>query len=144
METELMSMDYKGGDKYEHSSTDWGITRTKGSEASAVNINNIMKKFKTTGQLTHISANLMEYRDTSGATDLHAMMNIVADAQSDFMHMPAAIRKACNHDVGNFIPYVDNPENLEQCVAWGILPKSALPEAKPVPTAPTPTPVEED
>lgn len=138
-----MSMGYKS-DTYEHVPTIWGVSKAKGSEEPATNINNIMNKFKKTGQLTHISNTLMEYRDTTGATDLHAMMNIVADAQSEFMNMPAHVRKACNHDVGNFIPFVDDPENLDQCIEWGLLPPEAKPEAISVPSTPTPPPETEE
>lgn len=114
---------------------DWGESRTKQSAEAETNINNILARYNKTGQLTHISQALGEYRDVSGLPDLHEAMNIVAEAQSMFQELPAAIRKRVGHDVGNFLPFVDDPENLEECIELGLLPESAKP--KPVPTAPT-------
>lgn len=119
---------------------DWGPSRTKQSPSAETDINAIFKRFTETGQLTHISAALGEYRDMSGIPDLHEAMNIVADAQSSFMELPAEIRKICGHDVSKFLPFIDNPENFDKCVELGLLPakptKAAdLSEAKSVPIA---------
>jgi len=119
---------------------DWGVSRTKQSEEKKCNINNIIKMYTKTGELQHISKTLMEYRDMSGIPDLHTAMNIVADAQSTFMELPAHIRAKCNHDVGAFLNYFDNPDNAEELVDAGVLPESARPAAPP--PAPPEPPVE--
>lgn len=124
---------------------DWGVSRTKQNLSEATNINKIMRRYVRDGELTHISRALGEYRDVSGLPDLHQAMNLVADAQSTFNQLPAAIRKRCGHDVGNFIPFIDDPDNLEECVELGLLPKSALPkESKIVPTTLTNSPTPEE
>ncbi len=99
----------------------WGPSLTKQSARDECNINVIVKRFTKTGQLTHISDGLGEYRDMSGIPDLHEAMNIVADANSLFMELPAEIRKACGHDASNFIDFIDDEENFDQCVEWGLL-----------------------
>lgn len=116
--------------------TDWGPTRTKQSAEAESNINNIVKLYTKTGQLTHISQHLANYRDMSGIPDLHEAMNIVADANSTFQDLPAEVRKAMRHDVANFLPFIDDPENLEQCVEWGILPAPTKAEPNPGPIPP--------
>jgi len=55
-------------------------------------------------------------------------MIIVADAQSMFMDLPAHIRKRVGHDVANFLPFIDDPENFDECVELGLLPPSKKPE----------------
>ncbi len=66
--------------------------------------------------------------------DLAEAMNIVADANSLFMELPAEIRKAVGHDVGNFLPFIDDPENFDTCVEMGLL----EPKSNNVPTPPEP------
>lgn len=127
-----MSMRHNGLEAHD-GPVDWGITRTKQSEEKACNINNIVKKFKRGGELTHISNALMQYRDVSGIPDLHEAMNVVANANSLFAEMPAEVRKACQHDAANFLPFIDNPDNLEECQAMGILPPTAQAKDVPIP-----------
>lgn len=125
-----MSMLHNGESQEEHDApVKWGPTRTKTSFEPETNINNIIKRFTKTGQLEHISSALGEYRDLSGIPDLHQALTIVANAQSTFNELPAAVRKACDHDVGKFLPFIDNPANFEQCVEMGLLP----PKSKTVP-----------
>lgn len=112
--------------------TDWGPTRTSQSAKAECDINSIMRRVEKTGQLTHISAAIAQYRDVSGLEDLHGMMNAVADANSLFEELPAEIRKLCHHNPRNFLPFIDNPENNEQCIKLGLLPK---PEKKTDPPA---------
>lgn len=132
-----MSMSHNGLDPHD-GPVDWGVSRTKQSQEPATNINNIVAKYMKTGQLTHISETLGQYRDVSGLPDLHEAMNLVAAAQSSFNELPAAIRKRVGHDVANFLPFIDDPANLEECVELGLLPESALPKTKTVPTPPEP------
>lgn len=100
---------------------DWGESRTKQSAEPESNINNIMARYKKTGELTHVAESLGEYRDVSGLPDLEQAMNIVADAQSMFMELPPHIRKRVGHDVGNFLPFLDDPANKDECIALGLI-----------------------
>lgn len=113
--------------------THCGPTKTRQSQGPATNINNIIAKYKKTGELTHISTALMQFRDVSGLPSLHEAMNVVADANSTFMELPAEVRKACKHDVSNFIPYLEDPGNREEAESFGLLDPTP---AKPVPTPP--------
>jgi len=112
--------------------TKWGVSRTKQSATDDTDINLIFARFQETGQLTHISNELMVYRDASlDPKNLHEALNIVAEAHSLFEELPAAIRHRLGHDVGNFLPFIDDPENLDECIELGLLPK----ETKTVPKA---------
>lgn len=118
--------------------TDWGVSKTKQSQEAQCNINNIIKMYTVTGTLTHISEALGEYRDmTLQPKDMHECMNIVANAQSLYHELPAEVRKATGHNVANFLPYIDDPENIDKCVEMGLLPApNATRESKSVPTPP--------
>ncbi len=115
---------------------EWGPSLTKQSARDECDINFIVKRFTKTGQLTHISDGLLEYRDLSGIPDLHEAMTIVADANSLFQELPAEIRKACGHDAGNFIPFIEDEENFDQCVEWGLLPPSTVEKLREAITVP--------
>lgn len=117
---------------------DWGESRTKQSDEAATNINNIVRKYVKTGELSHISKEMMQYRDISGTPDLHTAMVIVANANTAFQELPAAIRKRVGHDAGNFLPFIDDPENFEECLELGLLEEADRPEAISVPTPPIP------
>ncbi len=136
-----MSMKSHNGIERRDGPVDWGVSRTKQSQEAETNINNIIKRYTRTGQMTHISEHLGQYRDVSGLPDLHEAMNIVADAQSMFNELPAAIRKRVGHDVGNFLPFIDDPDNFDECVELGLLPPAA--EKKPVRDADSLKPIEE-
>lgn len=122
---------------------DWGPSRTKQSAEPETNIKQIFSRFQATGEMTHISNALMAYRDMSDLPDLESAMNIVANANSLFAELPAHIRKRVGHDAANFLPFIDDPENLEECIELGILPKETkivpkahVSETKIVPTRP--------
>ncbi len=117
----------------------WGPTRTKQSSEPECNINNIVKRFTKTGELTHISTALGEYRDMSGTPDLHTAMNIVADAQSIFMELPPEIRFKCDNDVAKFLNFFDDKANTNELVDYGVLPESErIPEPETPPETPAP------
>lgn len=113
--------------------------RTKQSAEAECNINNIMAKYAKTGQLVHVAETLGEFRDISGIPDLNEAMNIVADANSAFNELPAEVRKACEHNAGNFLEWFDNPENRDEAVKLGLI----VPRSKSAPTAQEKTTVKE-
>lgn len=113
-----------------------GVGRTKQDPAAECDINVLLRKYKAKGELSHISNHLAQYRDISGVPDLHEAITIVADAQSTFEHLPAEVRAQCDHDPGNFLPWIDQPANAETAMKYGLLPMTELKpgEARTVPT----------
>lgn len=99
-----------------------GVGRTKQSPAAECDINVLLRKYKQAGELSHISNHLNQYRDLTGTPDLHEAMNIVADANSEFEHLPAEVRAECGHDASNFLPWIDNPDNQDTAEKYGLLP----------------------
>lgn len=82
------------------------------SQAEEADINVIVKRFGISGQLPQ-SVRLPEYGDFEGPSDYHAAMNYVTEAQGAFLSLPAAIRAEFNNDPGEFLAYVEQPENRE-------------------------------
>lgn len=110
----------------------WGESQTIQSQEPETNINQIMKRWERTGELTHVSRAIAQYRDMTGIPDLEGALNIVADAQSIFEEMPAEVRKACDHNVAKFLPFIDDPGNLERCIELKILPPKMVEEELPL------------
>lgn len=109
------------------------------------NINNILEKYKRTGQLAHISNTLGMYSDISEIPTLHECMNIVADAQSVFAELPASVRKQCAHDPSNFEAWLSDPRNREEADQLGLFepveePAQIVPSPQETETNTVPTP----
>jgi len=68
-------------------------------------INNIIKKYKRTGVLTHVTSAVGQYGDYSSVPDFHEAMNIVARAQQEFELLPAALRKRFANDPAQFFGF---------------------------------------
>lgn len=108
--------------------------------AGESDINNIVKKYKRTGVVSHVSSVTPLEGDFSEAVDFHTAMNIVADAQQRFDALPATVRKRFSNDPALFLDAFANPEMLPELKSLGlILSDSALVENQPTSLNPEPT-----
>ncbi len=92
----------------------------KQSFADECNINNIMAKFNKTGILEHENKRKPRYGDLIDAVDYHSSLNKTIEAQDAFDNLPSAIRSRFNNEPGEFLEFVDNPENAEELVTLGL------------------------
>lgn len=96
-------------------------------------INNIIKKYKRTGVLTHVTSAVGQYGDYSSVPDFHEAMNIVARAQQEFELLPAALRKRFANDPAQFLDFVGNEANLPEMRSLGLLnPEVPAPNVAPL------------
>lgn len=58
---------------------------------------------------------------TYTSMDLLSMKNAVADAENRFLQLPGRIRKRFGNDQYQFLRFVENPENYEECVKMGLV-----------------------
>lgn len=101
------------------------------ADAAQADINNIVKQFGLSLELPYGLA-VPEYADyTSIPNDYHAAMNFIKDADSVFMEMPANIRADFNHDAGQFLDFVDNPDNYDKAISLGLVPPKPAGSAEP-------------
>ncbi|QXP44236.1 MAG: internal scaffolding protein [Arizlama microvirus] len=94
--------------------------KTDQSFAKMVNVNEIVAKFKKTGQITHLAKNAGKYADVSNITDLHESLIKVQEAQNTFLTLPAYIRKQFNNNPQEMIAFLQDPKNDEQAVQMGL------------------------
>ncbi|WNK12510.1 MAG: internal scaffolding protein [Microvirus sp.] len=115
---------------------------TKQEFARECDINNIVKSFSVSGQLNHVSAKALsgQYLDLPDGFDLQQSLEIVAQAESAFMSLPAKVRDRFHNDPANFLTFVHDPDNLDEMRRMGLAttpPRGAEPPAATPPTAST-------
>lgn len=82
------------------------------SQADEANINTIVRRFGVTGLLPE-SFKVPEYGDFEGPSSYHEAMTYVVEAQGAFSALPAAMRAEFNNDPGEFLAYMEDPDNRE-------------------------------
>jgi len=97
---------------------------TKQSFKDECDINNILKKYRNTGLITHVQTARQGYGDFSSITDYQSAMNAVLAAQEAFLELPAEIRERFGNDPMTFVQFIDNPANVNAAVELGLKPKS--------------------
>src|SRR6478609_38055 len=66
-------------------------------------IQNIMKQYKRTGFVNHITSAKEIMGDFTEALDYHSSLNVVLNAQEAFDNLPAKVRSYYSNDPGNFL-----------------------------------------
>lgn len=122
-----------------------GEGRTDQSQAEACDINNLMKRFETTGELPPMAEKTASYGDFSGVTDYHDSLLQINQALDSFMDLPAKIRLEFDNDPAKLIAFMGDPENLDKGIEMGLYgPKAPNLEPSPVkPPEATPEPSQE-
>ncbi len=114
--------------KYEnHASTLAGVVfdpeedMTRQEFADESDINNIVAKYKRTGELPAArDAALAVFQDVSGIGDYQDAVTRLKDAENAFMELPAIIRDEFNHDPLALVDFAMNPDNFDRAVELGI------------------------
>lgn len=109
--------------------------RTRQEFAQECDINVIMRRYAKSGVLPGTQRPL-KYGDFSEVPDFMTAMNVINEAAAAFAALPALVRRRFDNDPGEFIQFVQNPENLEECRRLGL---AEVPQAPPkTPEAPPP------
>lgn len=106
------------------------------SQAAECDINNIVAKFIRTGVLPGVNA-AQVFADVSDALSYHEAMDIVLNAENQFMSLDAKTRQRFGNDPAQFMDFVHDPQNEAEMIKLG------LAKAKPSPTGsevPKPSP----
>lgn len=99
---------------------------TDQSQKKACDINEIVRRYKKTGQLTHTTERQPLYQDVSKIPDLIGALEQVTKAQEAFMSIPSQLRKRLNNDPANLIEYLNDSKNDEEAIKLGIKVKKEL------------------
>ncbi len=92
----------------------------KQSFKAECDINTIVRRFKETGSVSHLASREGTYGDFGEVGDYHASMLTVRRAQESFEALPAAVRDRFRNDPGEFLEFVQDPENAPEMVEMGL------------------------
>ncbi len=122
-------------------------SKTEQAHGDTVSIHSIMKRYRKTGVLDHVSKYEGTYMDMAEAPQFQEAQNIIADAKSMFETVPSHIRKDFGNDPMNFVEFMQNPDNRSEIEEYGLssshLPVNLDNNNQELPL-PTPTPAEEE
>lgn len=96
-------------------------SRTKQSFKAECDINNIMRKYRDTGIVTHTRDSQPMYGDFSEITDYQGSLNQVLQAQEAFEQLPSLVRKRFANDPGKFVEFIQDDKNYDEAMKLGLL-----------------------
>ena len=82
---------------------------------------NIIKRHDRNGIIEHVQRGQARYGDFSEVADYREALDLVRDAQNEFMTIPSDIRKKFDNDPGKFYEFVSNPDNKEELKQMGFI-----------------------
>lgn len=85
-------------------------------------INTIVARFGLTGELPG-DFRMPVSGDFTGVTDFHTAMNMVRDAQDNFMRMPAELRKRFGNDPQVLMEFLEDANNKDEAIKLGLIDK---------------------
>ena len=95
---------------------------------------NIIKKHDRNGIIEHVQRGQARYGDFSEVEDYREALDLVRDAQDEFMTIPSDIRKKFDNDPGKFYEFVSNPDNKEELKTMGFIETPDVGKPSSVPT----------
>lgn len=95
-------------------------TRTQQQFKDQCDVNNIMKKYRLTGELNHINKKQGIYADLSDSPTYQAALEIIIKAENTFSELSSDVRKRFNNDPHEMISFLENPQNNEEAIKLGL------------------------
>ena len=93
---------------------------TEQHHKEAVQVENILKKFRDTGVITHTNQHEGQYGNFVDAQTFAIAHQNVAEAKSMFESLPSHIRNDMANSVENFLEFIHNPENRQAILDYGL------------------------
>ena len=97
-------------------------------------INNIVDRFMKTGHLPEPTS-MPQYVDYEGVFDFQSAMNVVRQADENFMRMDAKVRSRFHNSPQEFLEFFANPDNASEAVRLGLAVPHEPPKESPPPVA---------
>jgi len=102
-------------------------------------VNNIIAKYKKTGEWIHVTRKEGVYADVSNIRDYHESLQKVVDANNAFSTLPAHIRIRFDNDPAALLEFMQDPKNYDEGVKLGIFEKKQETQEPPTTTKPKTT-----
>lgn len=95
-------------------------TRTQQQFAKDCNINNIIKKYKKTGVITHINTKTGVYADMTQMPNYQEALQTVIHGQTAFDQLPAELREKFKYNPQEMMDYLNDKRNDEEAIKLGL------------------------
>lgn len=110
-----------------------GESLTQQSYKNDAKIQNIIKRYDSTGFFDSINRNAGQYGDFTQVTDLSTAMQKIDDAKNNFMTVPSDIRERFNNDPRQFYDFASDENNFDELIDMGLATRKVpLQESSPV------------
>ena len=96
------------------------------SAAEEADINTIVRRFGLTGELPN-NIRMPVSGDFENVPDFHTAMNLVRQAQEEFMRVPADIRARFANDPQLFMQFFEDDANREEAIKLGLVKPTSAP-----------------
>ncbi|QCQ84826.1 internal scaffolding protein [Blackfly microvirus SF02] len=107
-----------------------GPSRTRQEFAEECDVNTIMKRYETTGTISHFNDGTPQYLDlTEVPQDLLGALEFLKEAEAAFMRLPAHVRREFDNSAPRFVEFAEDGANLDKLREWGLAPPAELPDA---------------
>lgn len=83
-------------------------------------VNNIMRKYIKTGQITHLNNRKGAYADLSDAKHFEEAMTVIARSQQAFEQLPSHVRARFGNDPQQMLSFIHDKNNYDEGVKLGI------------------------
>jgi len=93
---------------------------TKQSFKDECDINTIMSRYQSTGEMPVINERAPQYLDATGM-DFQDMQNKVVEAQNLFNDLPSSLRNRFHNDPAEFLEFCGDPANRDEMSKLGLL-----------------------
>lgn len=100
--------------------SDFGPSLTRQEFAAECDINTLMERYEKSGVISHVNRAQPIYMDLTVIPDLRDALDLMRDATTSFMSLPAATRREFDNDPQKFVDYAQNPDNIERMREWGL------------------------
>lgn len=97
-----------------------GRSRTKQSDMDLCDVNAIVRRARSTGQLEHLAKQVPRYGDFTNVDDYLTCLSRVREAHDQFAALPSAVRDHCDNDPGELIALVMDPERRSEVEGLGM------------------------
>ena len=106
------------------------VSLTQQQFKEEADINTIVDRFLKSGVLPS-AATMPQYLDYEGVFDFQSAMNVVRQADENFMRLDAKVRARFNNSPQQFLEFFANPENVDEAIRLGLaIPVSPSPVAQ--------------
>lgn len=105
------------------STKEFAPTKTQAQFVPETDVNNIMRKYKTTGELMHQNRKQGVYADLSDFPDYQQSLDRIIRANDAFAALPSNLRLRFQNDPSQLLTFLSNPQNYDEGVTLGLFDK---------------------